>query len=166
MENPSPVLAAHDWIALAPDAAFPTSRQRLPVFGRSAASSALALPKLLANIAPWIPSPLPRPAARSATPPAVATAPGCFRTSVAQIGIRRGLQRQPQLRPASFYARQFPLSYKPFLSPWREAEGIPRVAFTGSRGYGPPRQGEEPRSIYSTTTARHRPRRRQNSNAL
>src|SRR5260370_22764196 len=117
MENPSPVLAAHDWIALARDARFPTSRKRLPVFGRSAASSARALPKLLANIAPWIPSPLPRPAARSATPPAFATAPGCFRISLAQIGIRRGLQLLLQLRAASFYARQFPLSYKPLLAP-------------------------------------------------
>src|SRR5260370_18153642 len=111
MENPSPVLAAHDWIALARDARFPTSRKRLPVFGRSAASSDRALPKLLANIAPGIPSPLPRPAARSATPPPLATAPGCFLTSVAQIAIRRGLQRLPQLRPPSFYSRPFPLSY-------------------------------------------------------
>ena len=40
------------------------------------------------------------------------------------------------------YAHRFPLSYKPLLSPWREAESMPRVAYPGSRGYCRPRQGD------------------------
>ena len=87
-------------------------------------------------------SPLPRLAARSATRKADAVARGCYQTFAARIRIRPHTQRRPPLQPASFCERQFPLSYKPWLSPWREAESMPRVAYPGSRGYCRPRQGD------------------------
>src|SRR5262252_8743254 len=104
--------AAHDWTRLAPDVGFPTSGLLLPASRRLASSTAPAFPKPASSIARWIPSPLPRFAARSAIPPAVATVRGCFRTSVAQIGIALPLRCQPLLQPASFYVHRFPLSYR------------------------------------------------------
>ena len=54
-----------------------TSGPHLPASRRLASSTAPAFPKPASSIARWIPSPLPRPAARLAIPPAVATARGC-----------------------------------------------------------------------------------------
>jgi len=85
-----------------PDGVFPTFSRHLPVFDCSVSSPVPVRSTAVSSIAPWIPSPLPRLAARPATPKAVAGARECYRTSVAQIGIRRRLQRQPQLRPAFF----------------------------------------------------------------
>ena len=48
--------------------------------------------------------------------------------------------------------RQFPLSYKPLLSPWRKAESMPRVAYPGSRGYCRPRQGGQQRPFIRSIT--------------
>src|SRR5262249_20393574 len=95
----------------APDAGFPTSGLFLLAPDTSVSSIVPVLPIPVSNIATWIPSPLPRLAARPTTPKAVATARGCFRTSVARIGIPRGLPRQPQPPPASSYGHQFRLSY-------------------------------------------------------
>jgi len=50
------------------------------------------------------------------------------------------------------YAHRFPLSYKPLLSPWREAESMPRVAYPGSRGYCRPRQGGQQRPFIRSIT--------------
>src|SRR6266567_2769950 len=105
--------AAHDWTRLAPDGVCPTSGPHLPASHSLASSTAPALPKPVSSIARWIPLLLPRPAARGAIPPAVATARGCSHTSVAPMGIRLRLRHQPQPPPASFYGHRFPLSYTP-----------------------------------------------------
>src|SRR5215831_9971385 len=110
-ESLSCARADHDWTRLAPDAGFPTSGLHLRAPDTSASSIVPALPIPVANIATSIPSPLPRLAAPPTTPKAVATPPGCFRTSVARIGIPRRLPRQPQPPPASSYGHQFRLSY-------------------------------------------------------
>src|SRR5437867_1032463 len=112
LESLSYARAACDWTRLAPDAVFRTSGLHLPDSDTSASNTAPPLPKRASNIAQLIPSPLPRPAARSAIPTALATAQDCYRTSVAQIGIRLRLRRQLQPRPASFYGHRFPLSYR------------------------------------------------------
>src|SRR5215469_831070 len=102
---------ARDWTRLAPYAVLRTSGPHLPVSDTLASSTVPALPKRVSNIARWIPSLLPPPAARSATLPALATAPAGFRTRGARIGIGRGLLHPPLPRRASFYVHRFPLSY-------------------------------------------------------
>src|SRR5262249_57966632 len=102
-ESLSCARADHDWIRLAPDAGSPTSFRHLPGLHTSVSSIVPALPRPASTIGPWIPSPLPRLAARPATPTAAAVALGCYRTTAVQIGIRRCFRRQPQLRPASDY---------------------------------------------------------------
>src|SRR5262249_33852650 len=109
--GPKGGLAAHDWTTPARDGVFPTFSRHLPHVDRSVSSTVRVRSRAVSNIGPWIPAPLPRLAARSAIPPALATAPGCFRTSVAQTGILLRLPRPPPPPPTSFYGHQFRLSY-------------------------------------------------------
>src|SRR5437762_6005339 len=81
LESLSYARAARDWTRLAPDAVFRTSGLHLPDSDTSASNTAPALPKRASNIARLLPSPLPRPAARSANPIALATAQDCYRTA-------------------------------------------------------------------------------------
>src|SRR6266849_2522671 len=103
--------AANDSTAPAPDAALLTSDLHLPASGRSVSSIVPVLPRPVSNIAPSIPSLLPRRAVRSAIRTATAHRRGCYHNAAAQTGTPLRLRRQPpQPRPTFFYEHQFPLS--------------------------------------------------------
>src|ERR1700675_3706821 len=65
--------------------------------------------------------------------PTSAVVRGCCQTSVAQTGTHHRFRRRTQLQLASFYAHQFPLSYKASFPPGGSGE---RAAVTLTRVAG------------------------------
>src|SRR6516164_618636 len=92
-------------------------------------------------------------AARRATLKAVVAVQGCFRTSVAQIGIPLRLRRPLPPPPTFFCAHRFWLSYKPWVPPGGNGERGGAYIKQG-RGLSPFPQGVRQCTIYSLYHAR------------